>query len=1128
MSLSGLNKLLSNSITWTKNRTEILQAREIYVNSIEGFNGFLIADAVANSQTTQVFLAVSATDRISESLTNEIKSWDPALKVLNYPALETLPHESLKPSSEAVGRRNHVLQKLVADSQTQLIITTSIAALMQPIASVVKSTPLIQLKAGQSFEFSDLIGQLVAAGYKRVELVQSRGEFAVRGGIIDIYLPQLLHPVRIEFFTDEIEEIRSFSIADQQTIDLVKTAIEIPTLQDLSELEVAMTSFDDFMPSGSNVLLIDPERLARRAEDIVKTDQEFIEVYWQTNAEAGSKPKNIVDIKLIEYPELLEKFRDKNFRLVYSSRLIIIDENSSDTTLEIGVKLQDRSSENIVANFENLKNLLSQKFKIAVVVTGQGLANRLIEQAAEHDIAAKIQETDNFDPNILNIFQGDLPSGFEYSPEKLLVYSQEEIFGNRVSQKNSVKLPSKRRKQLDLISLKTGDFLVHEQHGIGRYLELAHRQVANTQREYVVIEFAPTKRGQPGDKLYLPTDQLDQITKYVGGESPALSRLGGADWEKTKGRARKAVKQIAAELIRLYSIRQSSAGFAFSQDTPWQKELEDAFAYVETPDQLSSIEDVKKDMEKPLPMDRVIAGDVGYGKTEIAIRAAFKATQDGKQIAVLVPTTLLAQQHFTTFGDRFAPFPIKIAVLSRFQSAKEIKETLAAISDGTVDVVIGTHRLLTHDVKFKDLGLVIVDEEQRFGVEHKEHLKALRTNVDVLSMSATPIPRTLEMAITGIREMSIIQTPPEERLPILTAVGPYNDHQVAAAIRRELIRDGQVFYVHNRVESIDRIANRLSELVPEARIAIAHGKMNESHLEQVILDFWQKKFDVLVSTTIVESGLDIPNANTLIVDRADTFGLSQLHQIRGRVGRGRERAYAYFLFDPKKTITETAHERLKTIAQHTDLGSGMAVALKDLEIRGAGNILGQQQSGHIAEVGFDLYVRLISEAISKVKGEKSVSHEELRIELGVAAYIPDTYINHERLRLEAYKSISEIQNENELFDFSKQLIDRYGNFPEEVATLLEIAKLRILARVANLTEVILSANKVKLAPVLLPESSSVRLTRLYAGSTIRPTVRAVVVPAPSSTAIIPWVVELIRSVILGEEFEKDKSENLNS
>ena len=467
----------------------------------------------------------------------------------------------------------------------------------------------------------------------------------------------------------------------------------------------------------------------------------------------------------------------------------------------------------------------------------------------------------------------------------------------------------------------------------------------------------------------MPTDQLDQVTKYVGGEAPTLHRLGGSDWAHTKARARRHVREIAADLIRLYSARMATKGHAFGPDTPWQRELEDAFAYVETPDQLSSIDEVKADMEREVPMDRLVCGDVGYGKTEIAVRAAFKAVQDGKQVAVLVPTTLLVQQHYETFTERYQNFPVVVRGLSRFQSDAHAKETLEGLADGSVDIVIGTHRLLSAGVRFKDLGLLVVDEEQRFGVEHKEKLKQLRTNVDVLAMSATPIPRTLEMAVTGIREMSTLATPPEERHPVLTFVGPYEEKQIAAAVRRELLREGQVFYVHNKVESIERAAARLRELVPEARIATAHGKMGEHRLEQVIVDFWEKRFDVLVCTTIVETGLDISNANTLVLERADVLGLSQLHQLRGRVGRGRERAYAYFLYPPERPLTETAHDRLATIAAHTDLGAGMQVAMKDLEIRGAGNLLGGEQSGHIAGVGFDLYVRMVGEAVAEFRGE---------------------------------------------------------------------------------------------------------------------------------------------------------------
>ena len=510
---------------------------------------------------------------------------------------------------------------------------------------------------------------------------------------------------------------------------------------------------------------------------------------------------------------------------------------------------------------------------------------------------------------------------------------------------------------------------------------------------------------------------------------------------------------------------------------------------------------MKRDMEKSVPMDRVICGDVGYGKTEIAVRAVFKAVQDGKQVAVLVPTTLLVQQHMNTFTERYAQFPIKVAALSRFESDAEVKAALAGMNDGSVDVVIGTHRLFSKEVRFRDLGLVVVDEEQRFGVEHKEHLKALRTNVDVLTMTATPIPRTLEMSLTGIREMSTITTPPEERHPILTFVGPADSKQIAAAIRRELLREGQVFYVHNRVESIQRQASKLAELVPEARIAVAHGQMNEHALEQVILDFWERRFDVLVSTTIVESGLNIPNANTLIVDRADAFGLSQLHQLRGRVGRGRERAYAYFLYPTDKPLSETAYDRLSTIAQHTDLGAGMQVALKDLEIRGAGNLLGGEQSGHIADVGFDLYVRLVGEALSEYKGETDVETVDVKVELPMDAHLPHDYVTSERLRLDLYKRLADAHDDAAIEAMRDEIQDRYGNLPKPVATLLEIARLRIEARNAGIQEIVLAGSTVRFGPVDLAESASMRLTRIYPRSTIKPATRTVLIPRPMTAAL---------------------------
>ncbi|MGH3251107.1 MAG: transcription-repair coupling factor, partial [Trebonia sp.] len=651
---------------------------------------------------------------------------------------------------------------------------------------------------------------------------------------------------------------------------------------------------------------------------------------------------------------------------------------------------------------------------------------------------------------------------------------------SRPGSRDERRMPSARRRGgVDPLQLTPGDYVVHEQHGVGRFVEMTSRTAAGATRDYLVVEYASGKRGHPPDRLYVPTDQLDEVTRYVGGEAPALHRLGGADWAKTKGRARKAVREIAAELIRLYSARMASPGHAFGPDTPWQRELEDAFPYVETPDQLSAVDDVKRDMEKPVPMDRLICGDVGYGKTEIAVRAAFKAVQDGKQVAVLVPTTILAQQHFNTFSERYAPFPVVVKPMSRFQTAAEVAETQRGLFDGTVDMVIGTHRLLSPETRFKQLGLVIIDEEQRFGVEHKEYLKRLRTEVDVLAMSATPIPRTLEMGVAGIREMSTILTPPEERHPVLTFVGAYDEKQITAAIRRELLRDGQIFFVHNRVQSIKKVAARLGELVPEARIQVAHGQMNEHELERIMVGFWERSFDVLVATTIVESGLDIPNANTLVVDRADAQGLSQLHQLRGRVGRGRERAYAYFLYPAEKPLTETAHERLATVAQHTEIGAGMYVALKDLEIRGAGNLLGGEQSGHIAGVGFDLYLRMIGEAVRELKDDAPAERPEVRVELPVNAHIPHDYIPGERLRLAAYTSIASIDSEDDLASVRDELRDRYGELPVPVVALLDVARLRFAARRIGLTDITLQGSHVRFAPVVLPESRTVRVQRLY-------------------------------------------------
>ncbi|HEX6871727.1 MAG TPA: transcription-repair coupling factor, partial [Micromonosporaceae bacterium] len=879
-----------------------------------------------------------------------------------------------------------------------------------------------------------------------------------------------------------------------------------------------------------------------------RTSEEFLQARWAAAASGGQAPvdlgaaafKTLAEVRAtadqlgqpwwsvspfgvaepVRRPEPDEPWREPD--------LDLLPEISPDTGRSLALAAQAAplyhgESGRLV---DDLKRWAGDGWRVALVFEGHGPAKRAAEVL--HDAGLGVRLVGRMDaapePGQILVTTGGLEHGFVDEAGRLAIITGADASGGRgASTKDMRRMPSRRRNTIDPLELRTGDFVVHEQHGIGKYVEMVQRTVNGAEREYLVIEYAASKRGQPGDRLFVPTDSLDQLSRYVGGENPTLHKMGGSDWQKAKARARKAVREIAAQLIQLYAARQHAKGHAFGPDSPWQRELEDAFPYTETPDQLSAIEEVKVDMEKPVPMDRLICGDVGYGKTEIAVRAAFKAVQDGKQVAVLVPTTLLAQQHYNTFADRMSQFPVDIRQLSRFQTAKEVEETVGRIGEGTADIVIGTHRLLQSSTRFKDLGLIIVDEEQRFGVEHKEYLKALRAQVDVLSMSATPIPRTLEMAITGIREMSTIATPPEERHPVLTFVGAQDDRQVAAAIHRELLRDGQVFYLHNRVESIERAARKLRELVPEARVAVAHGQMGEDALEKVMVAFWEKEYDVLVCTTIVESGIDIPNANTLIVERADLLGLAQLHQIRGRVGRGRERAYAYFLFPPDKPLTEHAHERLATIAQHTELGAGMYVAMKDLEIRGAGNLLGGEQSGHIEGVGFDLYVRMVGEAVQQFKGEEPEEVVDVKVDLPIDAHLPYEYIGAERLRLEMYRKMAEAKTPDRLVEIEAEMRDRYGAPPEPVRNLFAVGRFRLLARTRGLSDVSLQGRHIRFAPLALPDSKQLRLKRYYPDAVYKATTEQISVPRPMTkriggeplrdTALLQWCDELLTTLL---------------
>src|SRR3954452_19313463 len=1181
---------------------QVDRARLVDISASDGTRPFLVAalarkvdEATAGQPASGAgtvpgpapVVVVTATTREAEDLASALGAFLTPDRIAGFPSWETLPHERLSPRSDTVGRRLAVLRRLAHPEPGDpaygplSVVVAPVRAILQPLTKGLGDLVPVALRAGDESPLEDVVDALVAAAYTRTDLVERRGEFAVRGGILDVFPPTEEHPVRIEFWGDTVEEVRWFKVADQRSLEIADHGLWAPPCRELlltddvrararaladqlpgvaemlskvaegiavegmeslpPALVDGVESVRDVLPKRAIVLLADPERIRRRAQDLVATSEEFLEASWANAAAGNHVPVDLQSLlgsasywSLADVRALAERLRLAWWTLTpfVTDADLVIEDDDVDERIALHTVDADAFRGDTDRAVEHLRERVRDGWAVAVVTEGPGLAKRVGEVLRENDVPVRSLDPaagESLQTGFVSVTCAPLGRGFVHEGGRIEVITETDLTGqpgSGTSTKDMRRMPSRRRNQVDPLQLRPGDHVVHEQHGVGRFVEMMQRTVAGATREYLVIEYAPGKRGQPGDRLFVPTDQLDQVTKYVGGEEPTLNKMGGSDWTKTKSRAKRYVKQIAADLIRLYSARQATKGHAFAADTPWQRELEDAFGYVETPDQLVSIDEVKADMEKQVPMDRLICGDVGYGKTEIAVRAAFKAIQDGKQVAVLVPTTLLVSQHQQTFAERYSQFPVKVSSLSRFQRDKEAKDVMAGMADGTIDLVIGTHRLLAKDTKFKDLGLVIIDEEQRLGVEHKELLKTMRTAVDVLSMSATPIPRTLEMAVTGIREMSTLATPPEERHPVLTFVGAYDEKQISAAIRRELLREGQVFYVHNKVDSIERTASRLMELVPEARVAVAHGKMNEHQLEQVIVDFWEKRFDVLVCTTIVETGLDISNANTLILERADLLGLSQLHQLRGRVGRGRERAYSYFLYPPEKPLTETAHDRLQTIAANTDLGAGMAVAMKDLEIRGAGNLLGGEQSGHIEGVGFDLYIRMVGEAVASFRGDVPEELPDVTIELPVDAHLPHDYIAHERLRLEAYRKIAASVDSAALGEVRAELVDRYGAVPAAVDNLFEVAEFRLHVRASGISDVTAQGKFVRFAPVELPESAQLRLKRLYPGAVLKPAVRTVLVPWPMTARIggkpvqgrevMLWARQFIDAVVRGD------------
>ncbi len=1192
-------RTFDNALRWSKRSADF--------SLVEGLRAPLLAGLLDARTGPQALLAIVATGRDSESLRGALASVAPHAEVIEFPAWETLPHERLSPSAETVGKRIRALRDLkrwqqdvdAGTQQNDIIVVASVRAALQPLADDLTSHKSIVLTTGgRGYNLASLSTQLVDLAYARVDMVTRRGEFAVRGGILDVFAPTAEHPWRVEFFGDEVEQIREFSVADQRSLPDAVDSIELlasrellltpqvrqraremqhefPSLAQLlakvaegipvdgmeslaPALVDRLVPITHYLPADAAIAVLAPERVASRAVSLVETNREFLSAAWNAATVGAEAPIDLEAGEFLSVNGLREAAGSRSWWTLSSfdsgpagGATGAASENTATLEQSATSELRDgdhyiRIDAGTIPTFQGqadgaidyVGDRLKEGWSVAIVAKGHGQIERAAEALGENGSAARVVEElpDELESGVAYLVKATVESGFELPELKLVVVSESEFYGRAAGydSRQVKKLASRRKNVVDPLQLKAGDYVVHETHGIGKFVELVQRIVSTggrnpvkISREYLLIEYAPSKRGYPGDKLYVPTDQLDLLTRYVGGEAPALSKMGGSDWSAAKGKARRAVRDIAVELVKLYSARMASKGHAFPPDTPWQQELEDAFPFAETPDQLTTIDEVKADMERPIPMDRLISGDVGYGKTEVAVRAAFKAVQDGKQVVMLVPTTLLVKQHMETFAERFAGFPVHLRALSRFQSDREAKETIAGLADGTVDVVIGTHRLLSPSIVVKDLGLVIIDEEQRFGVEHKDQLKKLKTNVDILAMSATPIPRTLEMAVTGIREMSTLATPPEDRHPILTFVGPNNEKQVSAAIRRELLREGQIFFVHNRVSSINRVAAQLAELVPEARIAVAHGQLPEHVLEQVMVDFWERKFDVLVSTTIIETGLDIANANTLIIDRADKYGLSQLHQLRGRVGRGRERAYAYFLYDADKPLGEVAHDRLATIAANNELGAGMQVALKDLEIRGAGNLLGGEQSGHIAGVGFDLYLRMIGEAVSTFRGEVAEGQTELRLELPVDAHIPEEYVESERLRLEAYQKLSTASSPTASADsidrVLEELTDRYGEPPAQVLNLIAVSRLRRMAQKAGLSEVVTAGGNLRVASMELADSIQVRLQRMFPGARYFAQTKSVSVPLPARDGfpladgdLIDWTSQLLVAIFGAE------------